>query len=191
MSEPIRIPVQTVRTAVPTIVQGGSHRNSVVAEHCTVEVAPCAIYAGRNTYRDTIGRDDFLQLRLPVLGLLDADEIEEILDTARTSGDIVLKNTTKVDNLITASPGVGQQTHAPTAQTASTSAPAPAPLQRRPRTSRSAARSSAPELPSLDILGVEEDSEEGDESEVGVKLVRRSSWRRGFKAVFRRGSGRI
>lgn len=156
-----------------------------------MEVAPGAIYAARNTYRDTIGRDDFLQLRLPVLGLLDADEIEEILGTARTSGDMVLKNTTKVDDLITASPAVGQQTHAPTAPTASTGIPAPAPLQRRPRTSRSAARSSAPELPSLDTMGEEEDSEEGDENEVGVRPARRSSWRRGFKAVFRRGSGRI
>lgn len=156
-----------------------------------MEVAPGAIYAARNTYRDTIGRDDFLQLRLPVLGLLDADEIEEILGTARTFGDMVLKNTTKVDDLITASPAVGQQTHAPTAPTASTSIPAPAPLQRRPRTSRSAARSSAPELPSLDTMGEEEDSEEGDENEVGVRPARRSSWRRGFKAVFRRGSGRI
>lgn len=196
MSDPVQIPVQTVRTAVPTIVQGGSCRHSVVAEHCTVEQAPWAIYAARDTHRDTIGRDEFLQLRLPLVGLMDADEIEEILDTVRGSGDVVLNGLQIVDDLSTTSPTAGRQTHAPTPtptvpSTAINSVPASPTLQRRPRTSRSAARSSAPELPFLDMLGEEEGGEEGDENEAGVRSAHRSSWRRGFKAVFKRGRGRI
>lgn len=176
---------------MPTIVQGDACRRSVIAEHCTVEQAPWAVYAARNTHRDTIGRDEFLQLRLPLVGLMDADEIEEILDTVRESGDVVVDGLQVVDDLSTASPAAGRKTHAPAPTvpaTAINSVPASPTLQRRPRTSRSAARSSAPELPSL---GEEENGEEGDENEAGVKSAHRASWRRGFKAVFKRGRGRI
>lgn len=36
----------------------------------------------RDKRRETIGRDDFLQLRLPLAGLLNDNEIEKVLDTA-------------------------------------------------------------------------------------------------------------
>lgn len=155
-----------------------------------MEQAPWAVYAARNTHRDTIGRDEFLQLRLPLVGLMDANEIEEILDTVRSSGDVVLDGLQVVDDLSIASLTAGRETDVPTsaAATAINSVPASPTLQRRPRTSRSAARSSALELP---FLGEEEDGEEEDEGEDGVKTAHRSSWRRGFKAVFRRGRGRI
>lgn len=187
-----QIPVQTVRAGVPIITQGGSHRHSVVLE---MESAPCDLLTEpeRDTRRDTIGRDDFLQLRLPAIGLLNADEIDGILDAARGDSDVAVDQTPVVHNPVTTSPTVSQQTNIPTVPIISTPANN---LQRRPRTSRSSPRSIASEPLALSMVSEEEGTEEEgteeeDENEAGVKPARKLTWRRGFRGIFRRGSGRI
>lgn len=192
MSNSFQIPVQTVQARVPIIVQGDSHRHSVVLQ---VESGPCDLNAEpeRDTRRDTIGRDDFLQLRLPAIGLLDADEINGILDVARGDSDVAVDQTPVVHNPVITSPAASQQTNTPTVPTVPTVIAPANSLQRRPRTSRSTARSIAPALSMVsEEEGTEaESTEEEDENEAGVKPARKLTWRRGFRGIFRRGSGRI
>ncbi|KAL0632077.1 hypothetical protein Q9L58_009036 [Maublancomyces gigas] len=182
-----QIPVQTIRAGVPIVVQGGSHRRSVALE---MESVPCDLLAEpeRDTRRDTIGRDDFLQLRLPAVGLLNTDEIDGILDAARGDSDFAIHQTPVVHSPVITSPAASQQTNIHIAPIINTPANN---LQRRPRTSRLAARFIASELPALSVVSEEEDIEEEDENEAGVKPARKLTWRRGFRGIFRRGSGRI
>lgn len=182
-----QISVQNIRAGVPIVVQGGSHRRSVVLE---MESVPCDLLAEpeRDSRRDTIGREDFLQLRLPVVGLLNANEIDGILDAARGDSDFAIHQTPVVHNPVITSPTTSQQTNIHIAPIINTPANN---LQRRPRTSRLAARFIASEFPALSVVSEEEDIEEEDENEAGVKPARKLAWRRGFRGIFRRGSGRI
>lgn len=139
-----------------------------------MEITPCAVPAVRDTHRDTIGRDDFLQLRLPLVGLLDADEIEGMLDAARGCNNVAPSHTPIVDPILEP-PADDQQTSAAPAA----SAPIRTTLQRQARTTRSEARCSAlehaPIDTQLDTVREEEDSEgdEHDGENTEVKPVRK------------------